>query len=348
MPIASFRTAPQTNSERIDAAAGIIYGCQLVKSGKTARFANSKGEPDEIDITPELIKRLAELANGKTLNAHWTHDYRADEKDPLQYKIGAWKNVRIDGATGNLIGDLHLMPSEYREAVLWLADNTPDGAMMSIVFSFDRISDRHAMPVAFYAADIVEIGAASDSFFSGQVGQSQPKNKPMEPKQLIELLANPEVKTALFSAMLSDEGVRTQLAALAKADDKDEKKEEVSEAEEAALEKAQGVTDEDKKPEDAALSRVSRIFIRGARAKDRQIAAMAGDAAVRAEAALTGKIGNIKALQDLGGNKSKDEFETAVAAFQAAGAKSRGAAIQMVASQKPEVYNAHIAAGGAQ
>lgn len=328
MPLtAAFRTTANPTSDRIDRENGIIYGCQIVKAGATARFAGQDGKPDEIDVTPKLIKRLADLAHGRSLNAHWTHDWlHEDVKDPLNSKIGGWKNVRVDEATGNLIGDLHLMPSEFREATLWLAENTPDGAMMSIVFAFERENERHANPLRFDGIDLVEVGAASDAFFSAVIPT---KNKPMTKEELIALFADPEVKQAAQ-------------AAFAKADD-DGAKEKAELAAAAALEKEAGVTDEDKKPEDEGKPAMLRAQLRASRANKRLVAAMAGEAAVKAEAAVVGKIGNNKIITDLnkGGDKV-ETFEQAKQAALAAGCKSEAAAIRFVAANKPELYNAHM------
>lgn len=342
MPIAFFRTTTSPVNQRVDHAAGIIYGCQVVKAGSTARFAGKDG-PEEIDVTPELIKSLASLATGRSLNAHWSHDWINSEKDPIHDKIGGWKNIRVEENTGNLIGDLHVMPGQYREAVLWLADNTPDGAMMSIVFGYERINDRHAMPKSFSGIDIVEVGAATDAFFSQSI---QPKNKPMTKEELIALFADPQVKEAARAAFAKDEGdEKTEKEAADKAaKDKADK-----EAENAALaaEKAAGVTDADKKDEDAALPAALRAVSRISRATDRKIAAMAGDAAVRAEAALTAKIGNGKPLSDLKDADKNETFEQAKIAALAAGCKNEAEAIRFVAAKKPELYNAHMTGGKA-
>lgn len=331
MPIATFRTTAHPNNERVDSDAGVVFGCQLVKNGKTARFMGGDGKPEEIDITPELIKSLAELAQGRSLNAHWTHDWRGDDKDPLAYKIGAWKNVRI-GDDGNLIGDLHLMPSDYREAVLWLANNTPDGAMMSIVFSYERINDRHARPVEFYGADLVETGAGTSAFFSEVIPT---KNKPMTKEELIVLFADPQVKEAAQAAFaeVKDDGAKA-------AADKAEKEKADKEAEEAALaaEKEAGVTDADKKPDDDTKPAALRAQLRIARATDRKIAAMAGDARVAAEAALTAKIGNRAPIADLKAGDKIESFEQAKVAAMASG-KTEAEAIRFVAATKPELYN---------
>lgn len=349
MPLtAAFRTTAHATSERIDSAAGVIYGCQLVKDGKTARFMGAKGQPEEIDITPELIKSLAALAEGRTFSAHWTHDWRGDEKDPLAYKIGAWKNIRIDSATGNLIGDLHLMPSEYREAVLWLADNTPDGAMMSIVFSYERINDRHARPVEFYGADLVETGAGSEAFFSQSNKQT---NKPMDLKELTPLLvaalAAPEVKSVLRAAFAEEKGTEDE--------DKKKKEEDDKKAEDAALaaEKEAGVIEADQKPSDAALSAPLRAAVRISRAAERKsnekIAAMSGTLKVEAEAAVVAKIGSMGRIDDKGGNipdnKKQHAFLAKVKEHEATGV-SASKALLRAQNDHPDLYNDYMKTKG--
>lgn len=164
MPVATLKL-DSIAREKIDVENGILFGCQLARVGVIARFTGAEGKPVEIEITPTLIGQLAQLASGKSISAHWSHDYIGESRDSIHSRIGAWKNVRTDDS-GNLVGDLHLMPSQYREAVLWLAQNTPDGAGMSAVFEYNDLGNRFAYPISFKAADLVSQGACTDAFFA--------------------------------------------------------------------------------------------------------------------------------------------------------------------------------------
>lgn len=271
MPTAHLTIATLTKE---NIAGDVLIGCQLAKVGVIARFADLEGKTQEIEITATLVGQLAQLAEGKSIPAHWSHDYLQSDKDSLHARVGAWKNVRVNEG-GDLVGDLHLMPSQYKEAILWLAENTPDGAGMSAVFDYNDLGNRKAYPLNFDAADVVSRGAATTAMFSKVTKQTAKMAITID--DLKQLLADPEAK-ALIQGSIDGHTDYTDEAA--------------------AMEADAGVTDADKKDDDAkqpalmaAMRRVQRATLR--KAYD-IVSSAASTAAKFAEAAVVTKLGSVK------------------------------------------------------
>jgi len=159
---ASFRSAP-LSQDRIDHENGVLYGVKIAVLGKEARWQGKDGVKSTV-VSEEHIDAFLRLAGDRSIVCHWTHDYSQTKADPLSSQVGSHKKLRRD-EVGDLVGDLHLSPSPFRQTILWNAMNHPEEMMISPVFKYSP-DDKRAIPLTFKAADLVENGAATVALFS--------------------------------------------------------------------------------------------------------------------------------------------------------------------------------------
>lgn len=272
MPLAAFRISV-TGKDNVDKENHVVKGCRLAEKDRLAVFNGKDGQPVELMVSGSLIDDLLGLATtAGRLDAYWTHDrLNADNtKDSLHDSIGVWRNFSKDDS-GNLVADLQLEPTQYRERVMWKAENDPQGIMSSLVFDYTGGRD-DAKAQSLFSGDLVRFGAATTALLSAY---KQPTN--MTPE---------EIKSTV------DEAVKAALAAHIEAN----KPADVT-AEAAAIEAAAGVKDEDKLPEDEKLNPAICAAVRIGRAQLRSFKAelktVEESSAVLAEAKFTAKLGTL-------------------------------------------------------
>ncbi len=314
----------------VDETNGIVTGCKLADVGALAVFAGKDGKPTELRITPALVNDILGFANqAGRLDAYWTHDRLSDEtRDPLHDSIGVWRNFRKD-EQGNPIADLHLEPSDHKERVLWKAKNDPTGIMTSLVFGY-RGGKEDARATSLESGDLVRYGAATKALLSAYPDNLS-DNQPMDINELLSLLDDP--------------AACDKILAMVKAAQKGHASADMEDADVDAAMSAAGVTDADKKPEDASKTKVTRAILTLARATQRQLSAITTDrktlldeAATKAEANFTAKLGKGGTFVPSEVKTENDAFEAAVQSQITAGAPNRARAIFRVQKDKPDLY----------
>lgn len=299
MPKATLQSALQNNLT-VNRETRVVSGVKCMENNRDVTYKGADGKPIGFRTNDGLIDGLIGHAGNRTIPAHLTHDWTDGKKDALHSRVGGVKNFRRD-ETGALLADYHAMPGVEGDKILWLAENDPEHAMLSLVFDYNKIESNgvtYAVPLNFESADFVAKGAAVSAMLS------QLQTDTDMTKEEIQTLISEAVKAAL--AEYKPAGYIT----------KDEAKAQADEAVKAAL-SAHKVSDDDKK-EIALLAQAETVKSLGA-------------------TTLIAKIGEDK--------KNADSFEGAIQAQLAAGAKDRGQAIYRVAKDKPEIYNAALAAG---
>lgn len=206
------------SQNQIDDEKGIITGVKIAQLGKVACFAGPDGKPRHATISAAHVDAFLSHAGNRSIPVHWTHDYRQSETDNLHAKVGALKNLRKD-ESGSPIADLHLSPSQHREAILWNAHNDPDNMMLSPVYGYNP-EDKDSVPLSFNACDLVESGASTVALFSDYSEQTKPMEKPEFIALFKDALKDPEIATLLkpqATAAMSEtqiaETVKTQVTA---------------------------------------------------------------------------------------------------------------------------------------
>lgn len=322
MALATFRIA--IDNSPVDAEKGVISGCILAQSGKLATFSGSDGKAIEVMVTPSLIDSLLNLANTQArLDAYWTHDRLNPEnadKDPIHDSVGVWQNFRKN-ENGDLIADAALEPSQYREKILWKAQNDKRGIMTSLVFNYRGGRD-DAIATEILSGDFVRFGAATTALLS----QHKPNNN-MTQKEIEEIIE------AKFSALQKD--AEAKLA-------------------EVEIE----VDEEDKKGEPEEMPAVMRSFRRLANASKRQTATLSAklttleteNATLKAELANAGDTALAKFTAKLGkgdfqiqppAKTADNDPETAILSAMKTlpeGKNTRAHAKAHIARTNPELY----------
>lgn len=341
MPTAKFSMTDLSGISKIDHEKGIIHGAKLAEVGRVAYFKNSKGEVKSMRVTPEIVDKLLGFASASgSLNAHWTHDYIDADKDPLHAKIGAWRDFSKD-ASGNLSGDLNLMPGDKRDAVLWAAANDPKGMMASVVFDYDENMDGSIVPTNLKAADLVERGAATTALLAATDQEND--NKTTTNKNTYTMLS-PEDKAEIAGMIKS---------AVDEVSKKDESQDAAMLGDEdmsAALEETAGVTDADRKSDNPLQAKMEekqpamlRAMFNAARATIRRLKTASDEAVVKAEARLSSATGRgATPVFNAGGDKDKHPYAAAVEKHLAAGAKTKGIAMLRAAKDEPAAYNDYM------
>jgi hypothetical protein len=318
----------------IDAEAGVIRGVKLMELGKLARFAGEDGMAKQVTITDAHISALLAHAGNRSIPIHLTHDWFDSQGKPnadtaeMNARIGAAKNIRRD-ESGNAIADAYFKEGASRNDILWGAQHNPEDNCFSVVFSYLK-DDPQCIPQNFRAADLVPSGAATTALFSEH--QTEPDMTKEETLALLKetlpaLLA--EHKTALLSEM------------------KEMKAEETDYAE---MEKAAGVCDDDKLPEDEQSPALMRSQVRISRAIARQVKSLAtektailAEAKVQATAEATALLGR-SGFPGIGtGNQppqdAQAKFNAAVKELTDAKVPLATATLRVI-NEQPEVYAA--------
>lgn len=321
----------QISDTSIDDDKGIIPACKLAEVGRLAVFAGEDGSKKELLISPALIESLLGLATGKgRLDAYWTHDrLNAENKDAdaLHSSVGVWRNFRKDG-DGNLVADINLAPTEYRERILWQAHNDPQGIMTSLVFDYTGGKD-NAKAVTLESGDFVKQGAAVTALLSAYNKTHKAKLANMDDliSQLVEACKDPH-SLAAFKALIKSvekEGEAADSAAM-------------SDDDATAIMTAAGVTDADKLDADKGKPLGVRVALSVGRATTRRLASVGAEAAVTAEARLSSAIGTKVTAALAGVKKESEEPEAFITAQLAAGCPNRATAIARMAKDKKELY----------
>lgn len=339
MPKAKFQAT--FNNSAIDSDKGIISGVKIMELGVMAYFANADGEAKRVMIEQEHIDKLLAHAGNRAIPSHYTHEWydavgkeNADSVE-MASRVGVFKQFRKDDI-GSLIADYYLSPTEKRETILWGAANNPEDNMISVVFDYNK-DDSRCIPTSFDAADLVPRGAATKALFSNQT-----QNNIMPPIDIPALIQALKDSPELIAAIKAIVGHVEDAA------------DSQSETAAAEMEASAGVTDADKKPEDEQKPAAMRAVLRCNRAFSRQLAAIPAavdkkaileEAKVASEASVTALLGKGRILELGADSKTADEFETAITAQMAAGAKTRGKAILRIHSDKPELWERAKKAG---
>lgn len=190
MQRAIFRTS--LDHSGINHAEGVVPRVILAELGKMAVYSGKDGKPVEVKVTEKLIGSILKLAKEEArLDAYWTHDRLNPEnenKDPLHSFVGTWTNFDTN-EKGDLVADVSLMPTEYKEAVLWAAEKDKKAMMTSLVFDYRGGRD-NAEAIRLISGDFVKQGAATTALLS------QHTNNNMLTKEEIE-----DIVSAKFSAL---------------------------------------------------------------------------------------------------------------------------------------------------
>jgi len=147
----------------------------------------------------------------------------------------------------------------------------------------------------------------------------------MDISELISALDDPKVKDALKAILKSHKGAEDVAA---------------DESAAATMEADAGVTDADKKPEDAQAPALMRATARMSRAFKRQIAEVTAGIGIKAEAAATALLGKGGKFQVSAGNEVSDEYTATLAKFLAVESNPQKAAFAML-KKHPELTPAH-------
>ena len=287
MPKVASLQASLKSTEKVDG--DTIFGCQLARLGKLARFANPHtGKTEELLCTPKLVDSLLALCSeDQRLSAHWTHKW-IEGNEGIDSRVATWRNFRKDDG-GNLVADAFLWPTPHKEAILHAALNDPQGIMVSMVFNYEG-GKNDAVATGVMAGDFVGKGAMTTALLAAlSADDSTSTSNTMEPitlEQLKALLATPEGKAMLQGCLDGHTKAGDDAAAM-----------EDTEAA-ATMENAAGVADGDKSDADKDKPAVLRAVLNSIRAIKRQIGenqdTVSEKAAVLAEAKFTKAIGTGK------------------------------------------------------
>ena len=319
--------------------------------GKVATFSGEEGKPKSVQITEAHIDALLAHAGNRALPIHETHEWfdaqgsaNADSVERAA-RIGSLKAFRKDGE-GNLIADAYLnLAKSESQALLFGAEHNPEDNCFSVVFSYDK-SDPLCIPQNFRAADIVPQGAATTALFSE--ADSTQTSKTMTLDDIKQVLSTPEGEAYLNGILKAHAKMKS-----------DSDADEVAKNEEAAaeMESASGVTDGDKKDEDAPKPALMRACIRVGRmiarksaeleAKTKELAtqkeALLSEVKTTAKAEATALLGKGGFQIQGGGKSAENDPETFIAArLSEKKSPNRAHAIATMARERADLYAAHL------
>lgn len=217
----------------VDREARIVTGIKLLENNRDVLYKGADGKPVGFRTNEALLAGLLAHAGNRTIPSHLTHEWTEGKRDALHDRVGGIKNCRLS-ANGDLIGDYHAMPGANGDSILWLAENDPEHAMLSLVFDYNPIKTNevtYAVPLNFSSADFVAQGAGVSAMLSKTTDTDMTKEEitdliraELKGYKLPENLATKEdiasaVKAALsdFKPAVSDEDAK-KIALLAKAD----------------------------------------------------------------------------------------------------------------------------------
>jgi len=275
------------STEKVDG--DTIFGCQLARLGKLARFANPHtGKTEELLCTPKLVDSLLALCSeDQRLSAHWTHKW-IEGNEGIDSRVATWRNFRKDG-DGNLVADAFLWPTPHKEAILHAALNDPQGIMVSMVFNYEG-GKNDAVATGVMAGDFVGKGAMTTALLAALSADDSTTStsQPMDINELIEALKDEKVQAAVSAI------IKSHKADAPVEPDGDEAAMEDTDAA-ATMEASAGVADGDKSDADKDKPAVLRAVLNSIRAIKRQLDgnqdAVSEKAAVLAEAKFTKAIG---------------------------------------------------------
>lgn len=286
MPKVASLQASLKSTEKVDG--DTIFGCQLARLGKLARFANPHtGKTEELLCTPKLVDSLLALCSeDQRLSAHWTHKW-IEGNEGIDSRVATWRNFRKDDG-GNLVADAFLWPTPHKEAILHAALNDPQGIMVSMVFNYEG-GKNDAVATGVMAGDFVGKGAMTTALLAAlSADDSNSTSQPMDINELIAALADPKVQDAVSAIIKSH---NKDIPADAPVEDTALEDTEAA----ATMEDAAGVADGDKSDDDKDKPAVLRAVLNSIRAIKRQLDgnqdAVSEKAAVLAEAKFTKAIG---------------------------------------------------------
>jgi hypothetical protein len=325
----------------IDREAGILRGIKFMELGKDATFVGKDGEPKTVKISQKHIDSFIAHAGNRALPGHWTHEWHDSINKPnadsveLAARCAAFKNFRKD-EQGNGITDAILKDGEYKDDILFAAENNPQDLQVSVVYSYDK-SDPECLPQNARFVDFVPQGAAVTALFS-EADSTQ--KQPMDINELIEAL--------------KDEKVQAAVSAIIKSHKADAPKPEEAKAEDdatAEMEKDADVKPEDKKPEDEQKPALMRRFAPIIRAIARRTNALAvNEAALLSKVELkvkteaTALLGNYQFHGHATGSDGKplDPEAFITQAITDGKAKHRAGAIALMGKTRSDLYAVHI------
>jgi hypothetical protein len=244
-------SSPAINEDRT-----AVIGCQLAKIGKRGVYSDPQGNRHEITCTKGLIDGLLAICTeNERINGHWTHDWILNNEEGIKTTAATWRNFRLDGQ-GNLIADAYLFPGQNKEAILHAAENDPQSMAVSMVFDWKGDAN-NPTAVAVSAADFVERGAITEALCRAVCAAATKETKTailMEVADLVTLLSDPAVKTAIKAIVESHEDATDETVDPALMAD---------------------VSEEDKKPDDEKMSAVARAVCQLSRSFNRRLKSIA-------------------------------------------------------------------------
>lgn len=332
MPTARAILRNGLNSPTINEDRSAVIGCQLAKVGKRGVYADTEGKKHEIVATSGLIKGLLAICTeNERVNGHWTHDWILNNEEGIKTTAATWRNFRLDGQ-GNLIADAFLFPGSNKEAILHAAENDPQAMSVSMVFDWKGDAN-NPTAVAVSAADFVERGAITEALCRAVCASAETQKTAilMEVSDLVTLLSDPAVKTAIKAIVESHE---------------DAASEEVDPALMA------DVSEEDKKPEDEEKSAVARAVCQLSRSFNRRLKSIAtvdnsAKLTPEIETAIAAKVaselGSKQFIGSGGVPKATEDKYTATLSEYRKTAKNDQVAVFRMLKDHPELYAAHEA-----
>lgn len=294
----------------IDKENGILVGVKLMELGRLAKFAGEDGKSKSITITTAHISALMGHAGNRALPIHETHE---------------WFN-----AEGTATGD----STERAARIGSLKKIRTDDNGNLVADAYLNLDRQPARDLLFGAEHNPE-----DNCFS--VVFSYDKNDPLCLPlnfRAADVVPSGAATTALFSETKTSETMT------------DDEKKKADETAAEAMEKACGVTDADKRPEDDQQPALMRAFSRMSRAQSRVIdekvakakEEMTAEISLKSEAAATALLGKGGRFEVTGGkteNKEADEYDALVTAKLTANPGMLvGRARYMTNLERPELF----------
>ncbi len=285
----------------VDKEARIVSGVKLLENNRDVTYKGADGKPMGFRTNDGLIDGLIGHAGNRTIPAHLTHDWTDGKQDGLRSRVGGHKNIRKD-SNGDLIADFHAMPGLDGDRMLWLAENDPEHAMLSIVFDWNPIkTDKatFAVPLNFESGDFVAKGAGVTAML-----QQIQTDTDMTKEEIVALIkenaaskqdVTDAVKAALSSVITTEESDKRIKAALSEF-----------------------------KPETAKLSEAEMDAL-----------------LVKAEAKLVAKLGSGPLLQNIVKANAAADVYTATLAKYVSTSPNKALAIGRMLKDHPELSDAH-------
>lgn len=146
----------------------VVEGVKLLENNRDVVYAGTDGKPIKFRTNEALLSALIGHAGNRTIPSHLSHEHHNGQRDGLHSRVGGIKNCRLS-AQGDLIGDFHAMPGADGDKMLWLAENDPEHAMLSVIFDYNKIPAGevdYAYPLSFDSADFVAKGAGVSAMLS--------------------------------------------------------------------------------------------------------------------------------------------------------------------------------------